>query len=199
MDNSDYRSHPVGLKKPNSFGLYDIIGNVWEWCSDYYGKNYYSVSPETDPKGPGSGKYRVIRGGGWHWPGMGLRSSHRYYHAPTYKYANTGLRLALDKNWWSIIRSQSSHLIFRQKNEDFFTYEAIKKEIYYTHNLLHWQRSFQLYHKPPACSEVFCERFSTSWKLVVLDPNYIRLASQIATANWVARALGSASISLSRK
>lgn len=98
MDNSDYRSHPVGLKKPNSFGLYDIIGNVWEWCSDYYGKNYYSVSPETDPKGPGSGKYRVIRGGGWHWPGMGLRSSHRYYHAPTYKYANTGLRLALDKN-----------------------------------------------------------------------------------------------------
>jgi len=97
MDNSNYRSHPSGLKKPNPFGLYDILGNVWEWCSDRYGSKYYSASPETDPKGPNSGKYHIVRGGGWHWPGMGLRSAHRYYHESTHKYANIGLRLAMDK------------------------------------------------------------------------------------------------------
>ena len=56
-------SHKVGLKKPNPFGLYDMHGNVWEWCSDWYNANYYKSSPDRDPQGPGTGTEKVMRGG----------------------------------------------------------------------------------------------------------------------------------------
>lgn len=61
--NSNDMTHPVGLKYPNAWGLYDMTGNVWEWCNDWYGD--YSGDPQTDPTGPSTGDYRVYRGGGW--------------------------------------------------------------------------------------------------------------------------------------
>lgn len=63
--NSGGKTHPVGLKKPNGWDLYDMSGNVCEWCSDWYDRDYYSYSPSVNPQGPENGSYRVYRGGGW--------------------------------------------------------------------------------------------------------------------------------------
>jgi sulfatase modifying factor 1 len=62
-NNSGSKTHPVAQKKPNELGLYDMSGNVFEWCSDWYDEGYYSGSPQTDPQGSNLGKYRVLRGG----------------------------------------------------------------------------------------------------------------------------------------
>ncbi|MCX5642282.1 MAG: SUMF1/EgtB/PvdO family nonheme iron enzyme [Candidatus Omnitrophica bacterium] len=63
--NSNRQTHPVGTRKPNAFGLYDMHGNALEWCSDWFDANYYSSSPASNPKGPDSGLNRVARGGCW--------------------------------------------------------------------------------------------------------------------------------------
>jgi formylglycine-generating enzyme required for sulfatase activity len=84
--------HPVGQKRANGFGLYDILGNVWEWLSDWYDENYYQNSPSQDPKGPANGKLRVLRGGSWGDGPSDVRVSERSTGNPNGKYVSVGFR-----------------------------------------------------------------------------------------------------------
>ena len=79
--NSGSKTHPVGTRLPNAWGLYDMSGNVWEWCRDWSGTRPYGV----DPKGSASGSYRVARGGGWDYNAGSCTSSSRNYDAPSYR------------------------------------------------------------------------------------------------------------------
>jgi len=84
---------PVGCFQPNSFGLYDMLGNVWEWCSDWYGDNYYKESPEKNPLGVESGTYRVARGSCWDNPSRFVRSASRNRRRPDNHGYALGFRL----------------------------------------------------------------------------------------------------------
>src|SRR5207244_1857641 len=75
--NSEDKTHEVGLKQANRWGLHDMLGNVREWVQDWYDEKYYEKSPSTDPTGPASGQSRVIRGGSWFNASRSLRSSNR--------------------------------------------------------------------------------------------------------------------------
>jgi len=76
-DNAGNKTHPVGKKQPNAWGLYDMHGNVAEWCNDNYDKSYYNASPETNPRGPSQGKENVLRGGAWKSGADTLKSAYR--------------------------------------------------------------------------------------------------------------------------
>ena len=91
--NSGNKTHPVATKSPNELGIYDMSGNVWEWCADWYGK--YSSGAQTNPKGPYDGSLRVCRGGSWFYDAWFCRSSIRYFNYPTLRGDYLGLRLAL--------------------------------------------------------------------------------------------------------
>jgi formylglycine-generating enzyme required for sulfatase activity len=84
----------VGSYTANGYGVYDMTGNVWEWCNDWYAADYYSNSPLKNPKGPESGRRRVLRGGAWN---TGLKVSHtvnRYHDIPSIKFHSFGFRCA---------------------------------------------------------------------------------------------------------
>ncbi|MGN1261054.1 MAG: formylglycine-generating enzyme family protein, partial [Alloprevotella sp.] len=93
--NSSSTTHPVKTKSPNELGIYDMSGNVFEWCQDWYGSSYYSSSPQNNPMGPSSGSDRVLRGGGWSGNARGCRSTSRISVTPVNGIDIIGLRLAL--------------------------------------------------------------------------------------------------------
>jgi formylglycine-generating enzyme required for sulfatase activity len=96
-NNSELKTHPVGKKKPNSWGLYDMYGNVWEWVQDWFDDKYYRESPSIDPIGMiGTlGPLRVYRGGSWGNDARYVRSAYRGDDSPGLRYSYLGFRLAL--------------------------------------------------------------------------------------------------------
>ncbi len=92
--NAGGTTHPVGTKKPNQYGIYDTSGNVREWVQDWYGEDYYSKSPGTDPAGPQAGYGRAYRGGSKDGAEFPTRSSYRWRETPDTRAQNLGFRLA---------------------------------------------------------------------------------------------------------
>lgn len=94
--NSNKISHPVGGKLPNELGLYDMSGNVFQWCSDWFDDKYYSKSPEENPQGPGRDSYRTCRGGSWWSEEKECRVAHRDRYPPDARDDDVGFRIAKD-------------------------------------------------------------------------------------------------------
>ncbi|MGN1173427.1 MAG: formylglycine-generating enzyme family protein, partial [Muribaculaceae bacterium] len=91
------KTHPVGTKSPNDLGIFDMSGNVWEWCQDWYDSNYYKNSPTSNPTGPESGSRRVYRGGSWDYGARCCRVSFRGDSSHVYGRGILGFRLCIER------------------------------------------------------------------------------------------------------
>ncbi len=89
------KTTPVGSYRPNAWGLYDMHGNVWEFCQDWYDQKYYAKSPSTNPQGPSTGSSRILRGGGWYLGGRDCRSANRRPARLSERDLNIGFRIVL--------------------------------------------------------------------------------------------------------
>ena len=92
FNNSWGHTHAVAQKRANRFGLFDVLGNVWEWVNDWYDQDYYQDSPSQDPPGPASGQYRVMRGGSWFCSPRNVRVSNRAGINPGFRDTDFGVR-----------------------------------------------------------------------------------------------------------